>query len=171
MTNQLLTRRRTLQALVCGAAAGAPAMLAAQTVVPEINLRASDGHAVLSDAATAAGKWRATYIDFWASWCTPCKLSFPWMNQMHERYAAKGLRIVAIGLDRKDADAQRFLRSVPARIPIALDPAGETAELLKVLVMPSSYLISAERRLLLTHKGFRLDDAAALEAQIKAALA
>lgn len=171
MTKQLLTRRRTLQALVCGAAAGAPAMLAAQTVVPEINLRASDGHAVLSDAATTAGKWRATYIDFWASWCTPCKLSFPWMNQMHERYAAKGLRIVAIGLDRKDADAQRFLRSVTARIPIALDPAGETAELLKVLVMPSSYLISADRKLLLTHKGFRLDDAAALEAQIKAALA
>ena len=171
MTKQILTRRRTLQALACGVAAGAPTLLAAQAVLPEIMLRASDGHAVLSDAATAAGKWRATYIDFWASWCTPCKLSFPWMNEMHERYAAKGLRIVAIGLDRKDADAQRFLRSVPARIPIALDPAGETAELFRVLVMPSSYLISADRRLLLTHKGFRLDDAAALEAQIKAALA
>lgn len=171
MTKPLFTRRHTLQTLALGAAVGAPAWVRAQSVVPEMQLRASDGHAVLSDAATAAGKWRATYIDFWASWCTPCKLSFPWMNQMHERYAAKGLRIVAIGLDRKDADAQRFLRSVTARIPIALDPAGETAELLKVLVMPSSYLISADRKLLLTHKGFRLDDTAALEAQLKAALA
>ena len=124
MTKPLLTRRRTLQALACGAAAGAPALLAAQTVVPEINLRASDGHAVLSDAATTAGKWRATYVDFWASWCTPCKLSFPWMNQMHERYAAKGLRIVAIGLDRKDADAQRFLRSVPRAHTDRTGPGG-----------------------------------------------
>jgi cytochrome c biogenesis protein CcmG, thiol:disulfide interchange protein DsbE len=169
MTHTAPSRRQALQLLAASAAA--PALHAQPSVVPEINLRASDGHAVLSDAATAAGKWRATYIDFWASWCTPCRLSFPWMNQMHERYAAKGLRIVAIGLDRKDADAQRFLKAVPSLVPIALDPAGETAELLRVTVMPSSYLIGANRRLVFAHKGFRLEDAASLEAQIKAALA
>jgi cytochrome c biogenesis protein CcmG, thiol:disulfide interchange protein DsbE len=163
---------RTLAAVLGSTLAGSSAAQAeAPILVPEIKLRASDGHAVLSDEATAAGKWRATYIDFWASWCTPCKLSFPWMNQMHERYASRGLRLVAVGLDRKEADAQRFLKSVVARMPLALDMAGESASLLNVLVMPSSYLISADRRLLLAHKGFRLEDTAALEAQIKAALA
>ena len=165
-------RRQLWQALSCSAFA--PRLLAATNdsgSVPEIKLRASDGEPVLSDASIAAGKWRATYIDFWASWCGPCKLSFPWLNQMHEQYAAKGLRIVAIGLDRKDSDAQRFLKSLPPRFAVALDPAADTATLLGLQVMPTSYLIGPGRRLLATHKGFRLDDAADTEAQLKAALA
>lgn len=162
-------RRRTLQALLCGAAGGVWAADAATTLVPEIALRASDGHAVLGAARNA--NWRVTYIDFWASWCPPCKLSFSWMNQMHELLGNKGLRIVAIGLDRKEADAQRFLSQAPAKFPLALNPTGDTAALLNVQAMPTSFVVSAERRLLYTHRGFRLEDGPELEARLRAALA
>ncbi len=134
--------------------------------VAEIVLRASDGLPVLADA----NKMRATYIDFWASWCTPCKLSFPWMNQMHEQLGPLGLRIVAINVDRKEADAQRFLAQSPARFPIAMDAAGETAKLLAIQAMPTSVLVAADRSVLLTHRGFRLEDRADLEAKLRAAL-
>jgi cytochrome c biogenesis protein CcmG, thiol:disulfide interchange protein DsbE len=170
MNLDILTRRATLQTLLCGTAGWATGLQAASPRAPELTLRASDGHAVLTDG-TGGGRWRATYIDFWASWCAPCKLSFAWMNEMHAQLAASGLRIVAIGVDRKDSDAQRFLKQTPARFAIALDPAGESALALGVQAMPSSYIVGSDRRLLYTHRGFREDDTAALEARLRAAIA
>lgn len=66
-------------------------------------------------------KGQVVYVDFWASWCVPCKLSFPFMNDMHAKYGPLGLTIVAISVDRKREDADRFLRATPARFVIAYD--------------------------------------------------
>lgn len=158
-------RRRALLALAFGAAV-VPRARAADPSAAESTLLASDGLPVLA----AGGAARATYIDFWASWCTPCRLSFPWMNEMHDRYAASGLRIVAIGLDRRVPDAQGFLAKMQPRFAIALDPAADSARRFEVQAMPSSYLYSAERRLLFSHRGFRLDDRAELERRFRAAV-
>jgi cytochrome c biogenesis protein CcmG, thiol:disulfide interchange protein DsbE len=57
------------------------------------------------------------YVDFWASWCAPCLKSFPWMNQIEQRYAARGLKIVAVNLDQKRADADGFLAKFPRNSP------------------------------------------------------
>lgn len=139
---------------------------AADERMPEIRLRASDGQPVLAEAGPA----RATYVDFWASWCAPCKLSFPWMNEMHERLSGAGLRIVAVNLDRREADAQRFLQQIPARFAVAMDPAADTARLLDIPTMPTSMLVAPDRRVLFTHRGFRLDDRADLERRLRGAL-
>lgn len=143
--------------------------LCASAGVPplELALPASDGLPVLAQN----GAWRATYIDFWASWCAPCRLSFPWMNEMHDRFAGRGLRIVAIGLDRREADARRFLLQAKPRFAIALDPAADSARQFDVQMMPSSYVFSADRRLVFSHRGFRLEDRAALERQLQSAIA
>jgi len=158
-------RRRDCLALAAALLTLGPAG-AADAPPLELQLAASDGHPALSDG----GPGRATYIDFWASWCTPCRLSFPWMNEMHDRYAGRGLRIVAIGLDRRDTDARRFLQQAQPRFSIALDPAAESARRLDVQAMPSSFLFSTERRLIFSHRGFRLDDRAELERRLQAAL-
>jgi thiol-disulfide isomerase/thioredoxin len=160
-----MRRRKCL--LLAAALSALPRAGAADAPPVELPLRASDGLPALGDGA----KWRATYIDFWASWCAPCRLSFPWMNEMHDRYADKGLRIVAVGLDRREADAQRFLQQAQPRFSIALDPAAESARRLDVQAMPSSFLFSSERRLIFGHRGFRLEDRAGLEGRLRAALA
>src|SRR5262245_2302185 len=56
-------------------------------------------------------KGRVVYVDFWASWCGPCKMSFPWMNDMQAKYADKGLMIVSVNTDKKREDAEKFLAS------------------------------------------------------------
>lgn len=171
MTTPHFTRRTWLQAALGGLAAGPLGAAGAQPAenrrLPEIALRASDGLPVLADG----GRWKATYIDFWASWCTPCKLSFPWMNQMHDSLAAAGLRIVAIGVDRREADAQRFLQQMPARFAIALDPASDSAKLLAIQAMPTSFLVAPDRSVIFEHRGFRLEDRADLEQKLRRALA
>lgn len=134
--------------------------------VAEIVLRASDGLPVLPDVPSA----RATYIDFWASWCAPCRLSFPWMNHLHEQLGPQGLRVVAINLDRKEADAQRFLLQNPAHFPVARDPDAELATRLNIQAMPTSMLIGPDRGLLHTHRGFKLEDRADLDVRLRSAL-
>src|ERR1700682_697617 len=75
---------------------------------------------------TAAGETLAlerlrgqvVYVDFWASWCGPCRRSFPWMNDMQQRYGDRGFKVVAINVDKKRTDADRFLQANAARFAV-----------------------------------------------------
>jgi thiol-disulfide isomerase/thioredoxin len=80
-------------------------------------------------------------LDFWASWCGPCRQSFPWMNEMQARYGEQGLVVLAVNLDQDKQDAEAFLNDVPAEFVIAYDPSGSSAEKMEVMGMPMSYLI------------------------------
>jgi len=117
-----------------------------------------------------AGQAKLTYVDFWASWCGPCKQSFPWMNEMHAKYAASGLRILAVNVDAKRADAERFLQGTPANFAIVYDRDGAFAKSVEVKTMPSSMLVDAKGRVLFVHEGFNLKDRESLEAVIAGAL-
>lgn len=167
------TDRRQLLAAIGGLAAGPllrPGLAwgAAEPggLAPGLTLSASDGEPVL-----ATGRWRLLYLDFWASWCGPCRQSFPWMNQLHDRHLGAGLRVVGINLDAKADDAQAFLRQIPARFAIAYDPAGGSAKAFGVKAMPSSYLLRPDRSVLWVHRGFRPEERDELERRIAAALA
>jgi cytochrome c biogenesis protein CcmG/thiol:disulfide interchange protein DsbE len=111
------------------------------------------------------------WVDFWASWCAPCRRSFPWMNTMHRKYSSQGLQIIAVNLDAERAAADAFLRETPANFALKFDPVGELAREFDVKAMPSSYLMDASGNILERHLGFKLADAAEYEAAIKAALA
>ncbi|QTN25701.1 choice-of-anchor D domain-containing protein [Rhizobacter sp. AJA081-3] len=116
------------------------------------------------------GKARLTYVDFWASWCGPCRQSFPWMNEVLTKYAAQGLQVVAVNVDVKRQDAEDFLARHPARFQIGFDSAGVLARQAGVKTMPTSLLVDATGKVLFVHHGFLERDRAALESRIQAAL-
>lgn len=113
---------------------------------------------------------KVIYVDFWASWCGPCKHSFPWMNDIQSKYGAKGLQIIGINLDAKIEDAQRFLKTNPANFITAFDPAGITPKAYAIKGMPTSYLIGRDGKVLLQHAGFKESDKTELEKKIQEAL-
>jgi thiol-disulfide isomerase/thioredoxin len=126
-----------------------PLTLAQELPAPNFVL----SHPQLPKALTAL-KGKVVYLDFWASWCKPCRKSFPWMNQMQQKYAAQGLQIIAINLDAEEGLAKTFLEKVPAQIPIIYDPEGKIASDYQLVGMPSSYLIDKEGKIRFSHKGF-----------------
>lgn len=110
---------------------------------------------------------RVVLVDFWASWCEPCRHSFTWMNEMQDRFSEKGLTIVAINLDKNRIWADSFLDKYPPSFLVAFDPTGKTAEAYKVGAVPSSFLISPAGMIIEVHPGFDPRKTEELESLIK----
>ena len=162
-----MSARARLGALLLAALAplAHAAGLDAARVAPAFELAGPGGQVAL-----AQFKGKLVYLDFWASWCGPCRQSFPWMNEMQAKYGDKGLRIVGVNVDARSEDARGFLDANPARFTVAFDPQGATPRSYGIKGMPSSVLIDASGKVVFAHTGFREPDRAELEARIKAAL-
>ena len=115
-------------------------------------VRASPVSAAPLDLSALRG--RVVYLDFWASWCGPCRQSFPWMDSMQKAYEAQGLTVLAINVDRDRADADRFLKIFHPEFEIRFDPEGSWAEEFKVSGMPTSVIIDRHGAVRFTHVGF-----------------
>jgi cytochrome c biogenesis protein CcmG/thiol:disulfide interchange protein DsbE len=137
--NHAFALKSLAAALLCSASLGLAHAAEPGDVAPEIDLPGQSGQIKL---AALRGKW--VYVDFWASWCGPCKQSFPWLNEMQSKYGAQGLTVVGINVDTKREDAATFLKQVPAQFTIAFDTAGATPKNYKIKGMPSSVLINPE---------------------------
>lgn len=133
----------------------------AQKIAPDFILPSEDGPLVLSEL-----QGKVIYLDFWASWCPPCRESFPWMNELQKKYGTRGLKVIAVNLDKERDSVRNFLAATPSSVSIAYDPEGAIAENYGVMGMPSSYLIDRSGNLHSSHIGFRDKDKAALEQQI-----
>jgi cytochrome c biogenesis protein CcmG, thiol:disulfide interchange protein DsbE len=135
------------------------------SAAPDFELAGAQGSVKLSSTAGSV-----VYLDFWASWCGPCKQSFPWLNSLQAKYGAKGLKVIGVNLDAKNEDAQKFLAQIPAAFPVAFDPKGTTPGLYGVKGMPTSFLIGKDGKIVFQHLGFRETDREDLEKQIETAL-
>lgn len=115
----------------------------------------------------SALRGKVVYLDFWASWCGPCRQSFPWMNDLQSKYGSRGLQIVGVNLDAKDADARKFLAENNGNFLLAFDNKGVTPKLFGVKGMPTSYLIDRDGRIVSEHTGFNFSKTAGVEKEIE----
>ena len=113
---------------------------------------------------------RVVVIDFWASWCVPCRRSFPWLNAMQSKYADDGLVIIGVNVDRVSADADEFLERFPATFKIIYDSEANLARSFGVQAMPSSFVIGRDGAIRNRHLGFKKKKQDEYEAALVAAL-
>lgn len=125
-----------------------------------------------ADPALALDKLRGrvVYVDFWASWCVPCRTSMPALDSLARRFGPRGFVVVGVNKDASLEDAERFLRRVPVSFPLVGDPSDSAARAFGVTAMPSGYLVDRAGVVRHVHRGFTAQTALALEREIEALL-
>ncbi len=98
---------------------------------------------------------RAILLNFWATWCIPCRTEIPSMERAYRRLGQKGLAVLAVNLDAGRGPVEAFIKEHGVTFPVLLDPQGTSSRAYHVLGLPTSYLIDREGRLVLREIGPR----------------
>ncbi len=110
---------------------------------------------LLPKSTVPSTKGKVVLVDFWASWCAPCRASFPCFSRLHKKYASKGLVIVAIGVDEDASKYKAFAAKHRAAFPLVHDASHKAAAYFRPSTMPTSYLVDRNGVIRHIHKGFR----------------
>jgi peroxiredoxin len=154
----------SLFALVCAPQANA---LDAGAKMPEIGLKDLSGKQV--DVASLAGK--VVIIDFWATWCAPCREELPELEKFYKKYGGKGLAIVGVSVDKEPDNIKSFLEKLKVTFPVVHDAGHAVSGKYGPPRMPSSYIVDKKGIVRYVHGGYRASDAAEFEKQIQELLA
>lgn len=114
---------------------------------------------------------KVVYLDFWASWCAPCKASFPVLSSWHQKYSPKGFMVLGVNVDEDAAAMQSFLKKNNPGFSSVRDASQKLVAAADVKTMPTSFLIDRKGVIRVVHNGFRAKDEAALTAKIESLIA
>ncbi len=114
---------------------------------------------------------QVVYLDFWASWCGPCRESFPLLNDMRNELKSKGFEVIAINVDSNSDLGLKFLKETPVDYVIGKDSSGKLPAYFNVEVMPTSYIIDKKGVVREIHEGFKSKDMPKLRALVSQLLA
>lgn len=115
-------------------------------------------------------KGQVVMINFWASWCGPCRQEFPALDAIYAKYKPMGFTLVAINVESEKADAEKFLAATPASFPILFDPDNKVSGSYGVSAMPTTVLVDRQGRVRWLHRAYKPGDEAKYIEQIRAAL-
>lgn len=152
--------------LACVCVAGSAYALNEGARAPEIGLRSLNG----ANVTLASLRDKVVVVDFWASWCAPCREEFPFLERLHRSYGSQGLAIVGVSVDREVGNVQTFLRRTPASFTIVHDAAHAVADRYHPTTMPTSYILDRRGVVRHVHAGFRARDAETIEREVQALL-
>lgn len=126
----------------------------ADTMAPDFNLPGKSGTPIV----LSKYKGSVVMLNFWASWCGPCRTEMPLMDQIYKKYAKAGFVLLGVNVDTDSADAQKFLSQVPVSFPIAYDRDNKVSKLYNVAEMPSTFFIDRKGHLRELHRGYNPGD-------------
>lgn len=133
---------------------------------PEVGLTDTQGRAIRLSAL----RGKVVILDFWASWCEPCKDAMPVLDRLYQRYRERGLVVVGVNVDRQERNMTRFLQRTRVSFPIVHDGSQAVAGRYDPPTMPSSYIIDRRGVVRHIHRGFRSGDDESMERQVQALL-
>jgi peroxiredoxin len=140
--------------------AGAPA------AAPDFRLPVRAG----GELALSSLRGQVVMINFWASWCGPCRQEFPALDQIYRKYKPMGFTLVGINVESEKTDAERFLGQQSVSFPILFDPDNQVSGQYGVRAMPTTVLVDRQGRLRWVHMAFKPGDEAKYVEQVRAAL-
>jgi len=115
-------------------------------------------------------KGQVVMINFWASWCGPCRQEMPLLDQMYKRYSSLGFTLLGVNVEANSKDAEKLLASVPVSFPVLFDTENKVSKLYDVNAMPSTVFIDRKGNVRYLHRGYKPGDESEYLNQIRALL-
>lgn len=133
---------------------------------PDFTLKSSTGGNVkLSEL-----RGRVVLVNFWATWCTPCKEELPFFNTLYRRYQNLGLEVLGVNIDKVSSQGAKMGTALGLSFPLLFDPAGKTSNLYQIRTMPTTFVVAKDGTLRHVHWGFGPAEPARYESEIRALL-
>jgi peroxiredoxin len=151
---------------LCGALVVSSLVSASTTVAPSFTLPSRSGDTVSLEQLHG----KVVMLNFWASWCGPCRTEMPLLEQMHKRYSSLGFTLLGVNVEANTADAERWLKDTPVSFPVLFDRDSKVSKLYNVSAMPSTVFIDRKGNIRYLHKGYKPGDESEYLNQVRALL-
>lgn len=151
---------------LCGALVVSSLVAASSPMAPTFTLPSRSGDNVSLEQL----RGNVVMLNFWASWCGPCRTEMPLLEQMHKRYSSLGFTLLGVNVEANTADAERWLKETPVTFPVLFDRDSKVSKLYDVSAMPSTVFIDRKGNIRYLHKGYQPGDESEYLNQIRALL-
>ncbi|GLS24850.1 TlpA family protein disulfide reductase [Marinibactrum halimedae] len=153
MTTSLMTRvtpylTAIMFSLLTSSALAATTM---NKTAPDFTLKSNQG----KNFRLSEHRGDVLFINFWASWCGPCRQEMPILEELHSRYSSAGFKVVGISIDEDEAAANGLLKKIPVSFPVLYDTTSKVSELFDVDAMPTSVLVDRNGKMRFLHRGYK----------------
>lgn len=118
--------------------------------VPAFSMKDIKGNTVTLDSLNG----KVVFLDFWATWCGPCKEELPALDAIYQKYAKDGLEIVAVSVDKSEENVAEFLAKKPVSFTVLTDKTGKLASSFSLVGMPTAFIIGKDGVIVHKHAGF-----------------
>ena len=133
---------------------------------PDFTLAARDGGTV----SLSGLKGQVVMVNFWATWCGPCRQEMPHLEALYQRYSDLGFTLLGVNVEEDSSGADDFLAETPVSFPILFDPSSKVSELYDVVAMPSTVIVDREGNMRFIHHGYKPGYENDYQSQIRALL-
>ena len=151
--------------LVCSlslAAAGS-ANAASAKPAPNFTLKSLSGKNMKLSEMTG----NVVLINFWASWCGPCREEMPLLNALHKKYEPLGFTVLGVNVEEQTDKARGFLKDFPVDFPVLLDIKNQVSQMYNVIAMPTTVVVDRDGNMRYIHKGFKSGDEKKYQKMVK----
>ena len=151
MNTTLLSRFVLVAALAVGASGAFAAPVAPLSPAPDFTLRTIDG----KNLRLQEMRGRVVLVNFWATWCGPCRQEMPHLNRLYEKYRASGFVMLGVNIDEDANNAMGVANKLGLKFPVLLDTDKKVSRLYDLSTMPSTVVIDRDGRVRYVHRGYR----------------
>jgi len=139
---------------LCFTAAGPANAAAGAGPAPNFTLKSLSGKNLKLSEMTG----NVVLINFWASWCGPCREEMPLLNALHKKYEPLGFTVIGVNVEEQAANARGFLNDFPVDFPVLLDNKNQVSKMYNVIAMPTTVVVDRDGNMRFLHKGYKPGD-------------